>query len=307
MFSISRIITAPVKRTRITASQRNLQGFTLIELLVVISIISVIAAILFPVFAQARERARMASCLSNGKQIGLASMMYAQDYDDTLPETGFNMPCHNPADPAKANNDAYWSGVYAWPIAIYPYTKNYQMLSCPSDSNRSGFNKDSQCYEDQLLAANVPGAHPGMHSEPFGERDVLPLSYAGNYMLSGSYSIPATATSAAETGVSGSKMRPMAAFAAPSQLVYVFDVGSNAAGRGTWYSTVGYGASASLNGQWPSGGRHFGGRIIVFCDGHAKWYKDPPYVVNGHTLSQTEIIADYQQRGVFTYPNTDLN
>ena len=116
------------------------KGFTLIELLVVIAIISILAAILFPVFAQARERARMASCLSNGKQIGLAAMMYAQDYDDTLPETGFNMPCH---DANGNNSDNHWSGVYAWPLAIYPYTKNYQFLSCPSDPNRSSFNKNS--------------------------------------------------------------------------------------------------------------------------------------------------------------------
>ncbi len=61
------------------------KGFTLIELLVVIAIIAILAAILFPVFAKAREKARQTSCLSNMKQIGLASMMYAQDYDERLP------------------------------------------------------------------------------------------------------------------------------------------------------------------------------------------------------------------------------
>src|ERR671916_3232132 len=64
-------------------TKRN--GFTLIELLVVIAIIAILAAILFPVFAQAREKARQASCLSNVKQIGLAAMMYVQDYDETYP------------------------------------------------------------------------------------------------------------------------------------------------------------------------------------------------------------------------------
>src|SRR5437773_5196359 len=65
--------------------RRRSAGFTLIELLVVIAIIAILAAILFPVFAQAREKARAATCISNSKQIGLALMMYAQDYDEMLP------------------------------------------------------------------------------------------------------------------------------------------------------------------------------------------------------------------------------
>jgi prepilin-type N-terminal cleavage/methylation domain-containing protein/prepilin-type processing-associated H-X9-DG protein len=73
-----------------TSSSRNLgSGFTLIELLVVIAIIAILAAILFPVFAQARDKARQAACLSNQKQIGLAWVMYAQDYDETSPNPVF--------------------------------------------------------------------------------------------------------------------------------------------------------------------------------------------------------------------------
>ena len=67
------------------------RGFTLIELLVVIAIIAILAAILFPVFAQAREKARQASCLSNCKQIGTASNMYVQDYDETFPSHKWNI------------------------------------------------------------------------------------------------------------------------------------------------------------------------------------------------------------------------
>src|SRR5499425_1856457 len=67
--------------------QRTLRGFTLIELLVVIAIIAILAAILFPVFAQAREKARQATCVSNHKQIGLAIMMYAEDYDEIYPRS----------------------------------------------------------------------------------------------------------------------------------------------------------------------------------------------------------------------------
>lgn len=92
------------------------RAFTLIELLVVISIISVLAAILFPVFARARENARRASCMSNLKQIGLGIMMYVQDYDEYYPlyRRSTTQP---PPIPAYKTN--YWE----WQHMIYPYTK----------------------------------------------------------------------------------------------------------------------------------------------------------------------------------------
>lgn len=91
------------------------RGFTLIELLVVIAIIAILAAILFPVFARAREKARQASCSSNLKQMATAIMMYAQDYDETLPD-------HCGQTTATC-----------WAVSIYPYIKNTQMYACPSD------------------------------------------------------------------------------------------------------------------------------------------------------------------------------
>jgi prepilin-type N-terminal cleavage/methylation domain-containing protein/prepilin-type processing-associated H-X9-DG protein len=87
---------------------RNGRGFTLIELLVVIAIIAILAAILFPVFARAREKARQASCTSNAKQISLAQLMYAQDYDELL------------------------TGRVMWARRLEPYTKNWQIFGCPS-------------------------------------------------------------------------------------------------------------------------------------------------------------------------------
>ena len=95
------------------------RGFTLIELLVVIAIIAILAAILFPVFARARESARTSSCLSNVRQLGLASHMYAQDYDELFPCDYY--ACNSPS-PSHARLIGQ----------ILPYMKNTQILYCPS-------------------------------------------------------------------------------------------------------------------------------------------------------------------------------
>jgi prepilin-type N-terminal cleavage/methylation domain-containing protein/prepilin-type processing-associated H-X9-DG protein len=113
------------------------RGFTLIELLVVIAIIAILAAILFPVFAQAREKARMAACQSNLKQMGSALMMYTQDYDEIYPgaNPGANTAC---ADIPFRGGWRGWIG-----NLLQPYTKNTQIYICPSKPNLSGVNRDS--------------------------------------------------------------------------------------------------------------------------------------------------------------------
>jgi prepilin-type N-terminal cleavage/methylation domain-containing protein/prepilin-type processing-associated H-X9-DG protein len=96
------------------------RGFTLIELLVVIAIIAILAAILFPVFAKAREKARQASCMSNVKELVLADLMYAQDYDERF--------C--------PGYDSVWT--FEWGHLLQPYIKNSQIFLCPSNANAPG-------------------------------------------------------------------------------------------------------------------------------------------------------------------------
>jgi prepilin-type N-terminal cleavage/methylation domain-containing protein/prepilin-type processing-associated H-X9-DG protein len=110
-------------------------GFTLIELLVVIAIIAILAAILFPVFARAREKARQTTCLSNLKQIALASQMYSQDYDGNFPSSLIGGAVPGSYDQANINimvaGERYYGG---YPTLLNPYIKNTQVFWCPSDN-----------------------------------------------------------------------------------------------------------------------------------------------------------------------------
>jgi prepilin-type N-terminal cleavage/methylation domain-containing protein/prepilin-type processing-associated H-X9-DG protein len=110
-------------------------GFTLIELLVVIAIIAILAAILFPVFAKAREKARQSSCLSNVKQLALGFLQYAQDYDENLPAQGSNA-----VRPEQR-----------WYNAIQPYLKNTQVLDCPSSTYKGNAARHNYGAVEQVV------------------------------------------------------------------------------------------------------------------------------------------------------------
>ena len=109
--------------------RRRRGGFTLIELLVVIAIIAILAAILFPVFAQARDKARQSACLSNQKQVGLGLIQYAQDYDEALPFVNYFYDKNG----TYLNNNGVLNT--KWIDVIFPYVKSEPLYNCPSDGD----------------------------------------------------------------------------------------------------------------------------------------------------------------------------
>ena len=160
-------------------------GFTLIELLVVIAIIAILAAILFPVFAQAREKARQTNCLSNVKQINLGIQQYLDDYDEMYPMYLFNGPGNYiqtsisgyPGSKFKVAHDSNDTIVlYTWMDAIFPYIKSLKIFDCPSNKNVSylanyAINTDVTRFfwVDETLTARSEDTTPatiGMIKEP---------------------------------------------------------------------------------------------------------------------------------------------
>lgn len=189
-------------RNKGAAAPRGTAGFTLIELLVVIAIIAILASILFPVFAQAREKARQASCLSNGKQIGTASMMYVQDYDETF-------PC------GWGSQDG---GASMWRNTLQPYIQKYGANSaniynssqfgnmgvymCPSVGKSSqDFGPTAYGYNAHGAGTAGPGMTQGWKNAPGGGGH-----FPGNSMAS--ISRPANLVAFAEAGEIGRPNTP---------------------------------------------------------------------------------------------------
>ncbi len=236
------------------------RAFTLIELLVVIAIIAILAAILFPVFAQAREKARQTACMNNLKQIGTATMMYTQDYDECYPNHNWpaGVGTHTLPDGRTFN------GHVGWALVLYPYIKNQQVYTCPSDDNpNQGWNSTT--------------ANPVSNSwgKPF------PMSYLENATMY-----------LRTTGPLGLADVPF-----PADTYWIGDGnGAHPVGFEQWDGATPFAASLfnrlrfskACSGMNTGAGavaitpnhpnpdscaRHFGGNVIVFADGHAKWEK----------------------------------
>ncbi len=162
------------------------RGFTLIELLVVIAIIAILAAILFPVFARAREKARTASCQSNLHQLGAALAMYVGDYDERYPWDDLTVGEREGVDPT-----------WTWRLMIFPYVRNTQVYVCPSAADLSSFDASWPDYEqtagyalnhvhwdnDLGNGAEPPPGHATSEVR-FPARTVLVTEFTGQYVIS---------------------------------------------------------------------------------------------------------------------------
>ena len=244
----------------------NRKGFTLIELLVVIAIIAILAAILFPVFAQAREKARSASCMSNVKQVGVALMMYAQDYDETYPM-------------AWSYGDAYTSipietSSYLQKVNTFSTTNTEGVWRCPSDiavSTNNGIPNGAphQSYSPVINVPNHTPPGPGVYSPIASMWDSISYDNGNTHAFVG---------------------KPMAMIPAPTSTIMIVEschpeswLGSLWGGikrpyapqgsNGNYYSQnqADNAGTKFLAGNSGTGGIHTGGWNYIYADGHVKF------------------------------------
>jgi len=267
------------------------KGFTLIELLVVIAIIAILASILFPVFAKAREKARQASCLSNIKQCALGMIMYRDDYDQTWPMNSF--PAWKGGHIWKNANGTsqYWM----WYILVYPYVKSKNIVLCPS------LHADPDCKGGMNAAVENSGRSNVTAVDKYTITDGTPF-----------VSVVDTTTKGYDSTKWNKKVDDVAfsynAFVSQLWIKYgdgyistvdsFTDYGNNwPYGVGVWLSTpdqniqqpdtkfllwdTEWCQNSYMGTGWQGDVRNFmvtvrhsGGANFAFCDGHAKWIRD---------------------------------
>jgi prepilin-type N-terminal cleavage/methylation domain-containing protein/prepilin-type processing-associated H-X9-DG protein len=261
--------------------KRQTQGrpaFTLIELLVVIAIIALLAAILFPVFARARENARRASCQSNLKQIGLGVIQYTQDYDEMYP---YNSDYDNGGSITNPELEG-------WRIYVQPYVKSTQVFRCPSSAPPSG-----------TSSGNIFITAPINNST--GTNVAFRYNYAANSNVIRKQAFPQTALS---TPLKISSMTR------PAEMLLVADALHNVIDTDLWTVVNASAPVVNVTGATdvpttiqPDSARHLGGSNILFGDGHVKWLPqskigpdptrtNPPYSNSRHRYGVAFTIDD---------------
>lgn len=266
----------------------NKRGFTLIELLVVIAIIAILAAILFPVFAKVREKARQTSCLSNEKQLGLAIVQYIQDYDEKLPKGATSLAPN--ATPG-----------FGWLSTMYPYIKSTGLLKCPDDSTSS----------DTAGGINYVPVSYGFNANAAGSADAQFNSPASTVML---FEVQGPIAPVTLSWVSTSTSDGTTAAAAPPIVNSGTGVGSSFADNGLDLDVatgVVYATSQFLGRSGlPVGGfsnqnaLHTGGANYLLADGHAKWFRGSA-VSAGFTATQSGVNGFQVVGGANTANSTD--
>lgn len=234
------------------------EGFTLIELLVVIAIIAILAAILFPVFARARENARRAGCLSNLKQIGLATMMYTQDYDESYPYATTVIPTD-----ANTPGGIWFTNIWAWQQVLYPYDKSMQVAVCPSSDSAYATIPYEGNYGANLLL--IQYGHEAVPA-PTPIKLSTVQAPANTYMFM-------------DAGVYGMQVNGQVVSTSSNNNQYL--PGTGDAGTTSCVQTTSFFKSDCQSG------RHFGGINMTFADGHAKWLKTSVVVAEAKKVAPT--------------------
>jgi prepilin-type N-terminal cleavage/methylation domain-containing protein/prepilin-type processing-associated H-X9-DG protein len=238
------------------------RGFTLIELLVVIAIIAILAAILFPVFAKAREKARQTSCLSNEKQLGVGFLQYVQDYDELLPHgshsTSFN----------GLNTGTGWAG------EIYPYVKSAGVYHCPDDPNTQSASATGTALYPVSYALNLgvvdTNGKPVLLNEFANVTDIVMLDEVQG--ASGVNLTDPNETGSVKSPVdysnnltwADSSNNPVCC----DHTVYKYTIGRMADINHDPHSL-----DSLVGGVETPGGRHSEGANYLLIDGHAKWLR----------------------------------
>jgi prepilin-type N-terminal cleavage/methylation domain-containing protein/prepilin-type processing-associated H-X9-DG protein len=223
-------------------SHQKRSAFTLIELLVVIAIIAILAAILFPVFAQAREKARAVACLSNAKQLGLGLMMYLQDYDEKVLPRYQACPNGGPKDATQK----------LWTDTLQAYIKNKDIFVCKSASNTN--------YADQWTQWDASIA-------PTNNRGRVSVGY--NQTISGWYY-------ATPDGCGEMILPTIPQIQVPAKNVMFADSPAGDIGggfRGYLMGNTGLNVPYTATSAGSIAAKHNEGTNVTFFDGHAKWYK----------------------------------